>query len=181
MTTAYIGIGANLGDRRATMVHAVRLLGGDVRAASLYEATPVGGPARQPNFLNSALQITTELSPRAVLAQLQRIETALGRVRQEPDGPRTIDLDLLLFGHEVMDQPGLVVPHPRLHLRGFVLVPLSELTSNAVHPVFRQSIGALCEQWANSGAVDRVDRVCGPEWIDEPGSGQAIDFCRDPV
>lgn len=176
MALTYIGIGSSLGDRRTTMVRAVRLLGGPVRAASLYETTPVGGPSGQPNFLNSVLQLETELPPRAVLAQLQRIETGLARVRQEHCGPRTIDLDLLFYGHEVIESPDLIVPHPRLHQRGFVLLPLSELAGTVVHPVLGQSIGALCGQWVKSSTIDRVVRICGPEWIDDSGLDEAIDF-----
>lgn len=181
MATAFIGIGSNLGDRRATLVRAVGLLGGPVCAAPLYETTPVGGPSGQPDFLNSVLQIEIGRSPNSLLARLQQIETTLARVRQEPCGPRTLDFDLLLYGSEVIQSPELVIPHPRLHLRGFVLVPLSELARNVVHPVLGQSIGALCEQWAKSGTQDRVVRVCGPEWIDEPGCRQTIDFCSADV
>jgi 2-amino-4-hydroxy-6-hydroxymethyldihydropteridine diphosphokinase len=173
MATVFIGIGANLGDRRANMACAVRLLGDSIRAASLYETTPVGGPLGQPDFLNSVLQMETTQEPMAVFAQLQGVEAALARMRQERDGPRTIDLDLLLFDRECIETADLIIPHPRFHQRGFVLMPLSELAGEVVHPVLQQSIRVLCEQWANSGTMERVVRVCGPEWIE---SSDAVDF-----
>jgi 2-amino-4-hydroxy-6-hydroxymethyldihydropteridine diphosphokinase len=131
MTTAYVGLGANLGDREATIEEALRLLGTQpgvtVAAVSTLRDTAPVGKLDQPRFLNGAARVETELSPRELLDALLRIERELGRVRRERWGPRTIDLDLLLYGDEQLDEPGLTVPHPRLHERRFALEPLAEL------------------------------------------------------
>jgi 2-amino-4-hydroxy-6-hydroxymethyldihydropteridine diphosphokinase len=130
--TAYIGVGANLGDRRATIERAVELLravpGVEVLAvSSLRETDPVGFK-EQPRFLNGAVELETTLEPRELLDVLLRVERDLGRTREGPRlGPRTIDLDLLVYGDRRLDQPGLTVPHPRLHERRFALEPLAEL------------------------------------------------------
>ena len=129
---AYVGLGANLGDRQATIERAIELVGAAhgvevVGVSSLRETDPVG-LEDQPRFLNGALAVETTLSPRALLELLLEIERALGRTRTGPRfGPRTIDLDLLLYGDEQMDEPGLTIPHPRLHERRFALEPLAEL------------------------------------------------------
>jgi len=139
MTRAYIGLGANLGDREATIRAALAELndedGIDVVAVStLRETEPVGvGP--QPLFLNGAAALETTLSPRALLELLLVVERELGRTRDGPRfGPRTIDLDLLLYGDETVDEPGLTVPHPRLHERVFALEPLAELDPGLAVP-----------------------------------------------
>lgn len=131
--TAYVGLGANLGDREATIRRAVELLAATpgieiVAVSTLRETDPVGY-ADQPRFLNGAVALETALAPRALLDRLLAVERELGRVRGEGPrfGPRTIDLDLLLHGDEVVDEPGLVLPHPRLAERRFVLEPLHEL------------------------------------------------------
>jgi 2-amino-4-hydroxy-6-hydroxymethyldihydropteridine diphosphokinase len=129
---AYVGVGANLGDRRATIERAVELLraapGIEVLAvSSLRETDPVGFE-EQPRFLNGAVELETALGPRELLDLLLGVERALGRTREGPRfGPRTIDLDLLVYGDERVDEPGLTVPHPRLHERRFALEPLAEL------------------------------------------------------
>ena len=133
MTRAYVGLGANLGDRAGTIRRAVELLGAEsgievVAVSTLRETDPVGY-ADQPAFLNGAAALETELSPRELLERLLAVELALGRVRGDGPryGPRAIDLDLLLYGNEVVDEPGLTVPHPRLAERRFALEPLHEL------------------------------------------------------
>ena len=139
MTTAWIGLGSNLGDREVYLRRALEALGADpaveVTAVSTFlETEPVGFLA-QPRFLNAAARIETELSPREFLERLLAVELLLGRTREGPRfGPRTIDLDLLLFGDEVVDEPGLRVPHPRLHDRRFVLEPLAELDPGLAVP-----------------------------------------------
>ena len=133
MTRAYVGVGANLGDRRGTIEAAVALLEGVVAVSELRETDPVG-VIDQPAFLNGALAIETELSARELLDRLLDIERRLGRERRERWGPRTIDLDLLLYGGETIDEPGLTVPHPRLHERSFALEPLAELDPDLVVP-----------------------------------------------
>jgi 2-amino-4-hydroxy-6-hydroxymethyldihydropteridine diphosphokinase len=129
--TAYVGVGSNLGDRLEHLRRAVAELAGTpgvrfVRSSSVYATSPVGGP-EQGDFLNAVVEISTELEPHALLGALQRIENALGRVRAERFGPRTIDLDLLLYGDDVIDDADLCVPHPRMRERAFVVVPLTEL------------------------------------------------------
>ncbi|MFO7571328.1 MAG: 2-amino-4-hydroxy-6-hydroxymethyldihydropteridine diphosphokinase [Gaiellaceae bacterium] len=132
MARAYIGLGANLGDRAATLECAVELLGAadgiDVGAVSTLRETDPVGVVDQPAFLNGAVSVETTMSPRALLDELLRIERDLGRVRDGTRwGPRIVDLDLLLYGDEIVDEPGLRVPHPRLHERSFALEPLAEL------------------------------------------------------
>ena len=136
---AYIGLGSNLGNRSETILRAVALLKADpdidVRGiSSLRETDPVG-IVDQPRFLNGAVSVETELSPRDLLDRLLAIERELGRTREgPPGGPRTIDLDLLLYGDEVVDEPGLRVPHPRLAERRFALEPLYELDPDITIP-----------------------------------------------
>ena len=132
MSTVYIGIGANLGEREATIREALALLaaqpGIEVEAVSSVRETDPVGVVDQPRFLNAAARLVTDLSPRAVLDRLLGVEQRLGRVRTgDRFGPRTIDLDLLVHGEEVVDEAGLRVPHPRLAERRFVLEPLAEL------------------------------------------------------
>jgi 2-amino-4-hydroxy-6-hydroxymethyldihydropteridine diphosphokinase len=126
VTVAYVGLGSNLGDREATIRRAADQLGA-LRLSSIRETEP-WGYAEQPPFLNAVAELDTDLPPRGLLESLLEVERELGRTRDGPRyGPRTIDLDLLLYGDEVLDEPGLTVPHPRLHERAFVLEPLFEL------------------------------------------------------
>jgi 2-amino-4-hydroxy-6-hydroxymethyldihydropteridine diphosphokinase len=133
MTLAYVGLGANLGEREATIRRAAALIGA-LRLSTIRETEP-WGVTDQPSFLNAVAETDTELPPRALLERLLEVERALGRVRGGARfGPRTIDLDLLLYGSETIDEAGLTVPHPRLHERLFVLEPLSELAPALVVP-----------------------------------------------
>ncbi len=139
MHTAYIGIGSNLGERDATIRDALELLTADpeleVEAVSSIRETDPVGVLDQPRFLNAAIRLATDLAPHPLLERLLAVEQRLGRVRTgERYGPRTIDLDLLLYGHEIVDEPGLRVPHPRLAERRFVLEPLAELDPGLVVP-----------------------------------------------
>jgi 2-amino-4-hydroxy-6-hydroxymethyldihydropteridine diphosphokinase len=133
MTRAYVGLGANLGDREATIRAAAAVLPGLVAVSELRETEPVG-VVDQPPFLNGAAALETELSARELLDALLAIERDLGRERRERWGPRPIDLDLLLYGEERIDEPGLTVPHPRLHERRFALEPLADLDPELVVP-----------------------------------------------
>ena len=133
MPTAYIGLGSNLGDRDATIRAAIASLPGVVAVSELRETEPVG-VVDQPRFLNGAARLETELSARQLLDVLLAVERELGRERRERWGPRTIDLDLLLYGSETIDESGLTVPHPRLHERRFALEPLAELDSELLVP-----------------------------------------------
>ncbi|HET9673862.1 MAG TPA: 2-amino-4-hydroxy-6-hydroxymethyldihydropteridine diphosphokinase [Gaiellaceae bacterium] len=139
MQLAYIGVGANLGDREATMRAALAALdaapGVRVVAVSSFVETEPVGYLDQPRFLNAAAAVETDLDARGLLDALLAVERELGRTRDGPRyGPRTIDLDLLLFGDERLDEPGLTVPHPRLHERQFVLDPLAELDPDLAVP-----------------------------------------------
>jgi 2-amino-4-hydroxy-6-hydroxymethyldihydropteridine diphosphokinase len=147
VTVAYVGLGANLGPREVTLIRAVDLLAEsdavEVLAVSqLCETEPVG-VVDQPPFLNGAARIETSLEPRALLERLLEVERSLGRVREERWGPRTVDLDLLLYGDRTVDEPGLRVPHPRLHERRFALEPLAELDPDLVIPGLGPVSGAL--------------------------------------
>ncbi|HUQ22768.1 MAG TPA: 2-amino-4-hydroxy-6-hydroxymethyldihydropteridine diphosphokinase [Gaiellaceae bacterium] len=133
MTLAYVGVGSNLGDREGTIRAAIEALPGVVAVSELRETDPVG-LTDQPAFLNGAVALDTELSPRELLDALLAVERTLGRERRERWGPRSIDLDLLLYGEESVDEPGLTVPHPRLHERRFALEPLAELDPRLVVP-----------------------------------------------
>lgn len=137
---AYVGLGANLGDREATLREALRLLDEEpdievVAISRIIETEPVGY-LDQPPFLNAACAVETSLSPGDLLARLQSVETRLGRTREGVPrfGPRTLDLDLLLYGDRVVDEPNLVVPHPRLAERRFALEPLVELDPDLALP-----------------------------------------------
>jgi 2-amino-4-hydroxy-6-hydroxymethyldihydropteridine diphosphokinase len=142
---AYIALGANLGDRDANIRAALHSLertpGVDVAAVSkLIENPAVGGPENSPPFLNAAAKLKTTLPPESLMARLLEIEAELGRQRREKWGPRTIDLDLLLYGDRVIQSQGLTVPHPRMGERLFVLAPLAQIAPDVVHPVTRQSM-----------------------------------------
>lgn len=128
---ALLGIGSNLGDRLDTLQRAVDLLNAEpgirvVRSSRVFETEPVG-EVEQPEFLNAVLEIDTDLEPRGLLAATQRVESALGRTREIRWGPRTLDVDVLLIDTLTIDDPALTVPHPRMHERAFVLVPLLDL------------------------------------------------------
>ena len=133
MTVAYVGLGANLGDREATIRAAVAELPGVVGVSNLRETDPVG-VTDQPRFLNGVAALQTELPPRELLDVLLAVERRLGRERRERWGPRTIDLDLLLYGDQEIAEDGLIVPHPHLHERRFVLEPLADLAPQLVVP-----------------------------------------------
>ena len=130
--SSLVGLGSNLGEREQRLRAALAALGGGpglriARVSSVYESAPVGPVREQPAFLNLVVELRGELEPRALLGRLQQLETALGRVRGWPQGPRAIDLDLLLCGERVAAWPELVLPHPEIGRRAFVLLPLLEL------------------------------------------------------
>ena len=139
MTRAYVGLGANLGDRERTLLAAVDALaaaeGVEVVAFSTLRETEPVGVDDQPHYLNGVAELETTLPPRRLLERLLEVEQRFGRVRIPGEhGPRTLDLDLLLYGESEIDEPGLTVPHPRLHERRFVLEPLAELAPGLVVP-----------------------------------------------
>ncbi|MDT7910276.1 2-amino-4-hydroxy-6-hydroxymethyldihydropteridine diphosphokinase, partial [Thermus sp.] len=143
---AYVGLGSNLGDRAAYLLLGLSALSRLpetrlLRLSPVYETDPVGPP--QPPYLNMVAELETALSPKGLLAEMLGIEKALGRERRERWGPRTLDLDLLLYGDLVLEEAGLSVPHPRLHERAFVLVPLLDLLPEGRHPLLGQSFAEL--------------------------------------
>ena len=160
---AYVGLGSNLGDRAGYLLLAVRGMldaGLDViRLSSIYETEPVEYE-NQPPFLNMVAELrgSTLPSPDQTLARLLRIEYGLGRTREVPMGPRTIDLDLLIFRDYRVDTEFLKLPHPRIASRKFVLVPLNELVPNLIHPVLEKPIGELLAQTKDRSAVTRWKR-----------------------
>ncbi len=145
-----LGLGSNLGDREGALAHARTRLGElgfpSARVSTPIETAPVGGPPGQGPYLNQVLAAPEEaigLSPRTLLDVALRVEAEWGRVRRERWGPRTLDIDLLLYGARVIDEPGLTVPHPRLHERAFVLAGLVELLPGLVHPCLGLTMAAL--------------------------------------
>ena len=151
---AYVGLGSNLGDRSAHLLLGLSALSRLpqthlLRLSPVYETEPVGPP--QPPYLNLVAELETGLAPRALLLEMLRIERALGRERRERWGPRTLDLDLLLYGDLALKEEDLEVPHPRLHERAFVLVPLLDLLPEGRHPLLGQSFRELLAPLGTSG------------------------------
>jgi 2-amino-4-hydroxy-6-hydroxymethyldihydropteridine diphosphokinase len=129
---AFLGLGSNLGDRRALLREAVASLDGVVAVSTVYETEPIGGPSHQQAFYNIVVEIDTDLSGRALLGVCHRLESAANRVRTERWGPRTLDVDILWLESGPIDDPDLQVPHPRMYERRFVMVPLRELAPELV-------------------------------------------------
>ena len=157
-TRAYVGMGSNLGDRAGNLLLGVRGMMNAglrvVRLSSVYETEPVGVEPGQPPFLNMVAELCAPLpAPGSLLARLLRVEYALGRRREASPAPRTIDLDLLLYGDKRSDTDYLRLPHPRLHRRRFVLAPLAELEPHALHPTLRKSFSALLAETPDDSRV----------------------------
>ena len=156
-TVAYLGLGTNLEDREANLGKAVELLSAEsglrlLRCSRIYETEP-WGVADQPAFLNSVAEVATTLEPERLLDVCKAVEYRMGRRPGIRWGPRLIDVDILLYGNLVVQLPHLEIPHPRLHLRAFALVPLAELAATTVHPALAKTIGEL------AGAVE------GSHWV----------------
>ena len=146
----YIALGGNLGDRAATIEKALRRLDEHasirvIQRSRLYETKPVGGPPDQPYYLNAAAALDTVLPADELLREMLDLEIELGRRRTEQWGPRTIDMDLLLYGDQVFNEPELTVPHRHMHERGFVLAPLVEIAPDARHPIYEMTVAALLQ------------------------------------
>ncbi|MBC7929380.1 MAG: 2-amino-4-hydroxy-6-hydroxymethyldihydropteridine diphosphokinase [Rubrivivax sp.] len=155
---AYVGMGSNLGDRAGNLLLGVRgMLASSLRVArlsSIYETEPVGVAGEQPAYLNMVAELVAPLPPpEELLARLLKIEHALGRTRERPRAARTLDLDLLRYGDERRETERLTLPHPRLHLRRFALVPLAELIPDACHPALGLSYAKLLAEAKDDSAV----------------------------
>lgn len=150
MTLAYIAVGSNLGNREDLLIQARQLLSAlekvqFVAGSKIYETDPVGGPS-QGKYLNAVWEIETTLPAKQLLEALLEIEKKLGRVRSERNAARTIDLDILFYNETTIDEPGMTIPHPRLHEREFVLKPLMDLCPEWVHPRLKKTVKELYEK-----------------------------------
>lgn len=143
--TVYLALGSNLGNRLANLKNAIANLTPqmDVKKKSPVYETPPWGYADQPPFLNQCVMANTYLDPESLLGHLKRLETALGRETSFENGPRLIDIDILFYDDLILNTPPLVIPHPRLHTRGFVLVPLNDIAPDLVHPVLGKPVSEL--------------------------------------
>ena len=154
-TVAYIGLGSNLGDRVAHLlsaVNAIKYLGDSIAVSSVYESEPFGvGDDSQPRYLNMVLAIRTRLGPHRLLTELLKIEKANGRVRHHRNESRTLDLDLLLFGGDIIETVELLVPHPRMHKRAFVMLPMSEIAPDLAHPVKNLTMSEIAATLPDQG------------------------------
>ena len=144
--TIYLHIGSNLGDRENYLNRAIQLIRkqiGEIPKVSHIYETAAWGKTDQPAFLNQALEIQTALFPNELMDQLKKIEEEMGRIRKEKWGPRLIDLDMIFYDDLIFEIEGLIIPHPRMHIRNFVLIPMMDLNPDFFHPIFRQTIREL--------------------------------------
>ncbi len=164
---AYVGLGSNLGDRDANIKRALEMLDARdgilvVRVSSFIDTDPFGGPSGQGKYLNAAAALDTRLAPRELLLACTEIENSLGRTREVRWGPRTIDIDILLYGEEIVKEPDLEIPHPRMHERLFVLSPLCHIAREVEHPILGETIGSLLLKWFETASMGA--RVAREAW-----------------
>ena len=153
----YLALGTNLGDRMANLKQAISSLTPqlDVKAKSQVYETPPWGFEDQPKFLNQVVKAKTYLDPESLLKHLKRLEVALGRQESFVNGPRLIDIDILFYDDLVLNKPSLVIPHPRLHERGFVLLPLMDIAPDLVHPVHKKTVSEMAAS-CNAEGIEKV-------------------------
>jgi len=164
MSTVYLGLGTNLGDRKQNLTQALELLSQHMvieNVSSVYETEPVGFE-EQPLFLNAVCRVTTQLKPEQLLRLAKKIEAELGRKPGPPNAPRPLDIDILLHGKQVISTQDLIVPHPRLAERAFVLVPLAEIAPDFIHPVSKKTVMQMLHEL---GAITGVTKWAEAEDI----------------
>ncbi|MBI1823466.1 MAG: 2-amino-4-hydroxy-6-hydroxymethyldihydropteridine diphosphokinase [Nitrospirae bacterium] len=157
---AFVGIGANLGNRLDTLQRTIARISRFPQTklsgqSSYYETEPVGG-VRQPDYLNAVLRIETSLSARILLTRFLQLEKMAGRIRTLLNAPRTLDIDLLFFGKQIINEEDLLIPHPRLHLRKFALIPLAEIAPEWKHPVFKKTVQELLKMNTSPESVQKL-------------------------
>jgi 2-amino-4-hydroxy-6-hydroxymethyldihydropteridine diphosphokinase len=159
MMNVFLLLGSNLGDRTAYLQQAIAAIENEVapvtKTSSVYE-TQSWGKTNQPDYLNQVVLLQTDLSAQTILQKIWNIEWAIGRVREEKWGPRIIDIDILFYGDEIIDEPQLKVPHPELHTRRFTLEPLTEIAPDMVHPVLDKTILQLKDELKDSLIVKKL-------------------------
>jgi dihydroneopterin aldolase / 2-amino-4-hydroxy-6-hydroxymethyldihydropteridine diphosphokinase len=160
--TAYIGIGSNLGIPEKNCTNAIEKISSikDIKIiskSSFYQTEPIGG-VQQGWFINAAIEIKTDLSPENLLSVLLNLELVMGRIRQEKWGPRLIDLDLLLYSNLVLEKKGLTLPHPEIQNRKFVLIPMSEIAGNVIHPTLKKTIKTLLQESSDVTIVKKTKK-----------------------
>ena len=184
--TAFIGFGSNVGDRLDYCDRAVTLLSllhssSVAWISSLYETEPVSDPG-DPGpewFLNGVVRLETDIAPHSLLEVCREVERSLGRNEEDRHGPRTLDLDLLFYGSRIIKEPGLVIPHPRLHLRRFVLAPMVELDPDWRHPVLNRTVKELLDQLPASPRVRKLDPQPGSRYGSRPTCSTRVSS-KDP-
>lgn len=160
MHFVYLLLGANMGNSKLTLQKALlsieKDIGKRIKFSAYYETSP-WGVVNQPNYLNQVVKVATSLSPREILDKVLAIEEQLGRTRKEKWEARVIDIDILYFDHAIIDEPDLKIPHPLLHLRSFVLIPLAEIAPDFVHPILKLSTFALLDRLNEDAMVKKIN------------------------
>ncbi|MBI2850144.1 MAG: 2-amino-4-hydroxy-6-hydroxymethyldihydropteridine diphosphokinase [Chloroflexi bacterium] len=160
MVPVYLSLGSNLGDRQANLDKAIGLISNRMRlgqVSSIYETEPVGN-VEQPRFLNLACQVFTRLAPKDLLSLVKGFEAMLGRARNTHNAPRTIDIDILFYGNQIIESEELTIPHPRLAERAFVLAPLAEIAPDLVHPITGKTVAEMLKDLPNTRGVVKLEK-----------------------